>query len=52
MYVTNIAEIKSEISLQLQYNSIIYADNEMNLPIFEQKWPHLIQILVNIVLYI
>ena len=39
--VTNIAEIKYELSVQLQY----YAEIEGKPPIFEQKWLDFIQIL-------
>ena len=42
--VTNIAEIKHELSVQLQYEQY-YAESEGKLPIFEQSWLDLIQIL-------
>ena len=42
--VTNIAEIKYEMSVQLQYEQY-YAEIEGKLPIFEQKWSDLIFIL-------
>ena len=42
--VTNIAEIKYELSVQLQYEQY-YAEIEGELPTFEQKWLGLIQIL-------
>ena len=42
--VTNIAEVKLELSVQLQYEQY-YAEIEGKLPIFEQKWLDLIQIL-------
>ena len=42
--VTNIAEIKHELSVQLQYEQY-YAKIEGKLPIFKQKWLDLIQIL-------
>ena len=42
--VTNIAEIKYELSVQLQYEQY-YAEIEGKLPIFEQKWLGLIQII-------
>ena len=41
--MTNIAEIKYEISVQLQYEQY-YAEIEGKLPIFEQKGLDLIQI--------
>ena len=41
--VTNIAVIKHELSVQLQYEQY-YAEMEGKLPIFEQKWLDLIQI--------
>ena len=42
--VTNIAEIKYELSVQLQYEQY-YAEIEGKFPIFEQKWLALIQII-------
>ena len=42
--VINITEIKYELSVQLHYERY-YADIEGKLPIFEQKWLDLIQIL-------
>ena len=42
--VTNITEIKYELSVQLQYEQY-YAEIERKLPIFEQKWLALIQML-------
>ena len=42
--VTKIAEIKHELSVQLQYEQY-YAEIAGKLPIFEQKWLDLIQIL-------
>ena len=42
--VTNIAEIKYELSVQLQHEQY-YAEIEGKLPIFEQKWLDLIHIL-------
>ena len=42
--VTNIAEIKHELSVQLQYEQY-YAEIEGKLPIFEHKWLDLILIL-------
>ena len=40
--VTNIAEIKNELSVQLQYEQY-YAEIEGKLPIFLQEWLDLIQ---------
>ena len=42
--VTNIVEIKYELSVQLEYEQY-YAEIEGKLPIFEQKWLDLIHIL-------
>ena len=42
--VTNIAEIKYELSVQLQYEKY-FAELEGKLQIFEQKWLDLIHIL-------
>ena len=42
--VTTIAEIKYELSVQLHYEQY-YAEIKGKLPIFEQKWLDLIQIL-------
>ena len=42
--VINIAEIKYELSVQLQHEQY-YAEIEGKLPIFEQKWLDLIHIL-------
>ena len=39
--VTNIAEIKYELSVQIQYEGV-YVKIEGKLPIFEQKWSDLI----------
>ena len=41
--VTNIAEIKYELSVKFQYEQL-YAGIEGKLPIFEQKWSDLIHI--------